>query len=403
MDWLKLRPRILKVRHSDQEGTLALQELLPVMQDLGTLMEGAIQQLSDEFLFLMEAQSLMPRVHQAVLRARNIPEDFEAFGMLLLSHCLREIRKECESGPTGDASWHTFRVRFNALPKEERTKILEVLPESDVTPLIPNTSGSLPDADWIATWNTLCEGIPDSCFPVAWRRLLPESVAEEIETPISADLSSDRILDVPHMILSRERERRERRPLGTWLFRLASLKELQNPTAQSKELVLPDWVVPQSSQVFLNELQGITSRLGGVPGDGQLRELLEQVRRSSSMADLSELRSSTAQILQMSSDWNARNVHVEGVAGITHLRSGRVEEARMAYLRMFNQAQSKQDAAMALANLAGLAAGAPEGFQESESLLVEALKLNPWSKLALRGFEILRSMDDSSVRRTGNE
>lgn len=402
MDWLSLRSRLMEIRQQDQNGVLDLDGLLPVMLDLGILMEGAIQQVSEEFLYLLD-RSALPRLQQAALRVRNIPEGFDAFGTLLISQCLREVHRERLVVASDVPSWATFRNRFNALSKEDRVRILEVLPPTDLTPAISASGKCLPDESWIQTWRALCEGIPETCFPVAWRKMISEEPQVDATSATALEDIGSAILEVPFIILSRERERRERQPLGTWLFRLASLKELQNPEALNKELVLPDWVIPSSSKAFADDFQSITSRLGGVPEDRQLRKLLEQIQQSPSISDLRELRFSTAQILEMSAGWNGKRIHIEGVGGMTHLRAGRVDEARLAYTRMFNQAESKQDAAMALANLAGLVAGTQKGNREAESLLREALNLNPWSKLAQRGFEILRSLADSNHWRAGNE
>ncbi|MGB0952630.1 MAG: tetratricopeptide repeat protein [Planctomycetota bacterium] len=403
MDWDSLRTQLLEIRRLDQSGSLKLESFLSVSGALGILFEGSLRQVSEEFLYLVDSQRLQPRLLQAVLGARHIPESFDAFGILLLSLSLREVKAECGSEDTEEGSWHTFRIRLNALPKAERRRVLEILPGTDLTPDVSVAQAPLPDQAWIHSWNKLCQGIPVGCFPVAWRKLIADEVSAEVDTQESVESATGSILEVPHMILSRERERRDRRPLGTWLFRLASLKELQNPETNRKELVLPDWVVPKSSQAFLAELQTIKGNLGGLPGDSQLRSLLEQVESTSDISNLRELKCGASQILQMASDWDAKRVHVEGVAGITHLRAGHADEARLAYMRMFNRAESKQDAAMALANLAGMLAVSPGGFEKAEALLDEALRLCPWSKLALRGRHILRRLSEPGFGRISHE
>ena len=398
MDWEALRAQLLEVRRLEQAGSLKLEVLVPVTRELGILLDGAMKQVSEEFLYLIDSQRLLPCLQEAVLRVRNIPEGFEAFGTLLISLSIREVHAEYGGEGLEEASWQTFRNRFNALPKTERHRILQVLPASDLTPYVSRIRNVLPDEAWIDSWKMLCEGIPAECFPVTWRKLIAKESPSEADLHESEHSVDNSILDVPHIILSRERERRERRPLGTWLFRLASLKELQNPNSNRKELVLPRWVVPRSSQEFLADLQGITSRIGGVPDDSQLRSLLEQIRTSGQVSDLSNLQVSASQILQMSSDWNAPRVHVEGIAGITHLRAGNVEEARMAYMRMFNQAESKQDAAMALANLAGTRMEHDSEFPEAYALLDEALRLHPWSNLSRRAMDLLVQLQRSGTQ-----
>lgn len=399
MDWESLRAQILDVRRQEETGALKLDTLLPVMDSLGTLVRGALRQISDEFLYICDSRRSHARLQQAVLTARNIPESFEAFGTLLLSLCLREVKSERTGQENETASWSTFRVRFNALSSEGRRRVLEVLPESDLTPSVSASRPSLPDDTWIATWRDLVAGIPEDSFPTTWRKLIATESSDQCLPSESPDSGSGGILEVPHMILSRERERRDRGPLGTWLFRLASLKELVNPTAPpERKLVLPPWVIPSSGTSFLADLGEATKRLGGIPADQSLQELLEQVRRTQSISDFEQLTLSTSKILEMSSGWGGNRILIEGVGGATHLRGGRKAEARLAYVRMYNLAETKADAAMALANLAGTRLAHPDEYPEANALLKEALSLNPWSSLGRIAMDYLLELQAGNVK-----
>jgi len=359
-------------------GPLGLVQLFAAGQPW---LEGALASLGRRHSLLTDLSAALPAFQQALSELPKLPESSNGFSIWVESLTLRHFKTEAEEAAVPlqvpNAPWGGFRRRFNLLPRAARIRVLQSLPLSNLAPRA-FTESLAPDAEWVVLWESVSSGVPANCMPVEWHRFLP---AEDHDG-----------LACPNIVLSRDSKQAAQEPLGRWLFRAAAVQEQQRTDAGNFELILPSWVLPKRPDLLLNELDGIIQRLGGMPGDEQLQKVLGALRHLYNPFEGSEIVAPTPrEILSLAREWHGKDAHVEGLAGVSSLRSGNPEEARMAYMRLFNKATERKDVALALANLAGLDLITVEGMGNAKPMLLEALKLNPWSGVAKRAIHVLQS------------
>ena len=329
---------------------------------------------------LTDLGQLLPGFQRAISELQKLPESSEIFSLWMDSLTLRLLKSEAEEDSVSlhipNAPWHGFRRRFNLLERPKRQRLLQTLPATSLAPKI-SIETLAPDAQWVELWESVSSGVPSASMPTEWHRFLPADDDEE--------------LGCPNIILSRESEEHSLEPLGRWLFRAAAVQERARTDAGNFELFLPSWVIPKRPDLLLKELDGIVNRLGGMPGEEQLQEIIGSLRHHYNPFEDSIIAApTTREILALARQWGGKDAHIEGLAGISSLRSGSADEARMAYSRLLNKATDRKDVALALANLGGLDLVTPEGIRNAEPMLREALKLNPWSGVAKGNMELLR-------------
>lgn len=365
-------------------GPQCLVELLAAGQPW---VECALANAGRRHHLIADLGQLLPGFQRAISELQKLPESPQVFAIWMDSLALRLLKVESRENVVPihipNAPWHGFRRRFNSLAPSARLRVLQTLPVTSQAPKL-STETLAPDAEWVELWESISSGVPTASMPSEWLRFLPADEDEEI--------------GCPNIILSRERKQHALEPLGRWLFRAAAVEEQQSENAGNFELFLPSWVIPKRPDLLLKELDGIVDRLGGLPGEEQLQELVGSLRHHYQPFEKSIIAApTTREILALAREWGGKDAHIEGLAGISSLRSGNAEEARMAYSRLLNKATDRKDVALALANLAGLDLVTPEGIRSAEPMLREALRLNPWSGVAKGNFEILKQ----SVKRAG--
>jgi len=368
------------------DGPQALVQLFAAGQPW---LEGAIESLGRRHSLLTDFSSALPAFQQALSVLPQLPESSIGFTIWVESLTLRHFKAEAEEDmvplQAPNAPWGGFRRRFNLLPRKARIRVLQSLPLSNLAPRAIKESLA-PDAEWVELWGSVSSGVPANSMPVEWHRFLPAEDHDDFACP--------------NIVLSRDSKQASQEPLGRWLFRAAAVQEQQRTDAGNYELILPSWVLPKRPDLLLKELDGIMHRLGGIPEDEQLQKVIGSLRHLYNPFEGSEIVAPTPrEILSLARDWHGKDAHVEGLAGISSLRSGNPEEARMAYMRLLNKATDRKDVALALANLAGLDLVSAEGLRNGEPMLLEALKLNPWSGVARGLFKIFQR--NSEAQKSG--
>jgi tetratricopeptide (TPR) repeat protein len=369
-------------------GPASLVQLLAAGQPW---VECSLTTVGQRHSLLADLGQLLPGFQRAISELVKLPDSAEMFAIWMDSLALRLLKSEAEEQIVSihipNAPWHGFRRRFNLLGRPERQRLLQTLPTTSQAPKIPVESLA-PDAQWVELWESVSSGIPADSMPTEWHRFLPADDDEE--------------LGCPNIILSRESKQHSLEPLGRWLFRAAAVQEKSRTDAGNFELFLPSWVIPKRPDLLLKELDGVVDRLGGLPGEEQLQEILGSLRHHYNPFEDSIIAApNTREILALAREWGGKDAHIEGLAGISSLRSGNADEARMAYSRLLNRATNRKDVALALANLGGLDLVTPEGMRNAEPMLREALKLNPWSGVAKRSMEVLESRSGQILNSRG--
>ncbi len=358
-------------------GPQCLVELLAANQPW---IESGLDNVGKRFCLLVDLGQMLPGFQRAIAEMQELPESQDVFGIWIDSLALRLLKVEAaeEIVPIQiqNAPWHGFRRRFNQLERSERKRLLQTLPATSRTPIIPAQTLA-PDSEWVQLWESVSSGVPTWAMPPEWHRFMPADDEEDFVCP--------------NIILSRESERHSLEPLGRWLFRAAAVQEDNREDAGPFELLLPSWVIPKRPDMLLKELDGIADRLGGLPSDDKLQGIIKSLQHHYHPFESSVIATpTTREILAVARGWGGKDSHLEGLAGISSLRSGSPDEARMAYTRLLNKSTDRKDVALALANLAGLDLVTPEGIRNCEALLTEALKLNPWSTVARNGMALLQ-------------
>lgn len=357
-------------------GPLCLVQFLAASQPW---IERSLTAVGTRHTLIADLGQMLAGLQGAVSELGSLPESSSHFGIWMDSLALRLLKREAEEKVSEihipNAPWHGFRHRFNLLERANRQRLLQSLPTTSQAPSVAGPTLA-PDAHWVELWESVSSGVPAAAMPAEWHRFLPSDEEED--------------LGCPNIILSRESERHSLAPLGRWLFRAAAVQEKTREDAGNYELFLPSWVIPKRPEMLLKELNGIMDRLGGMPNDDQLQGILGSLSHHYSPFEGSIIAApSTREILALAREWGGKDAHIEGLAGISSLRSGSPDEARMAYSRLLNKATDRKDVALALANLGGLDIVSPEGAQTADTLLREALKLNPWSAVAKNGILLL--------------
>lgn len=359
-------------------GPQCLVELLAAGQPW---IEFALGSVGARHHLIADLGQVLPGFQRAISELKKLPESPAVFAIWMESLALRLLKVEAGEDVVPihipNAPWHGFRRRFNLLAAGARLRVLQTLPATSQAPQIA-TATLAPDAEWVELWESISSGLPTASMPPEWHRFLPADEDEEISCP--------------NIILSRERKQHSLEPLGRWLFRAASVQEKERTDAGNFELFLPSWVIPKRPELLLKDLDGIVDRLGGMPGEKKLQEIIGSLSHHYQPFEQSPIVvPTTREILALAREWGGKDAHVEGLAGISSLRSGNPEEARMAYSRLLNKATGRKDVALALANLAGLDLVTPEGMENAGPMLREALRLNPWSGVAQGNIRLLSS------------
>jgi hypothetical protein len=351
--------------------------------------ERAVQSAGEHLSLIVDFARLQPGLQPALAGLLSLPESPFLFELWLESLTLRLVKSEARAtiSPLGipNAPWHGFRRRFNSLGRKTRLHLLACLPACDAVPFLSD-SPRLPDGNWLVAWKETTDGVPLDALPSTWHKYLreyaPAAIAEKKGTKLilpSCGASPRRRILLPSRKFEKE--------IGRIFHQAAAWSESKRES--DIPLILPDWVIPKSSSLFLGSIQDVLRRNGGLPTESGLRGPLERlmdrlrVDGEEGIASLSPL-----DLRRVSDDLEAGLCLGASLVGAHFVRHGKTVQGELALQRAHAHAQDGRQVASILANLAALKA-ASSRYKEAEQLLTEALVLSPFSRLARRNLERL--------------
>lgn len=363
-----------------------------VADELSPFVHWAVFDLAQRHTLLIDAPDSHRLLFSHVIGLKRAPANMELFILGLQSVALKKVVAEraalTSSLTCAQPAWTGFRNRFNSLECADRALLLDTLPQTSQTAVTAQTR-TLPNSQSIKLWHEVASGVPQQALPVEWQRFACEHAPKEVQR--IEDLlkpSAESSFALPNIILSRESSAKTVKKLGRWLFRAAATQEQRLGDSSVVELQLPAWVAPKSTGQFGQELHDIIRANDGVPGDSGLQSVLEESLDSLESGIWLPASLESSKLLLPLQDLGVWRFETSTLQGVHLRRKGLLEEARLAHARQLNIATTPKEVATALANLAGIHLHIGN-LAESESLLREALRLNPWSKLAMTQLALL--------------
>jgi len=398
--WRELQNRFhVWKTHDDKGGSQVLVDFLAACQPW---IETALSLVEQRHNFIASLGTHTPEFQRAVLDLQKLPSSPQFFAIWLQSHALRLLKIEAQEKvvpiQVPGAPWHGFRRRFNALPTTERSQVLNCLPACDAVPFL-SKKPQLPNGSWLVLWKEITDGVPQDSLPRTWRRYLKE------EAPTALAEVKDSTLILPGCSALPQRRivlpsRKFEKQLGRIFHQAAAWSE--SKFESHSPLILPDWVIPKSSTLFLHTMQDVIARNGGMPTDASLREQIEELMDTMrAHGEKGIAQHSPLDLRKVADDLGTILPEGASLMSLHHRRRNESASGKLSLERALSYSTEKKDVAATLANLASFKADDGD-FDEAELLLQEALRLNPWSRLARNNYsELKRFLQDKTFRNSG--
>jgi hypothetical protein len=364
-------------------------------------METAVASVSARHHLLGDFASILPRMQQALHGLKGLKKSVELQTIWLESMALKLIKLESAETvvPIGvpNAPWHGFRRRVNTMVHSDRLLLMASLPRCSEAPFLGDTP-VLPDSRWLELWKGVSDGVPPESLPTPWKQYLrehaPATVAERQGSDLilpSSGAAPRRRLILPNRKMEKE--------FGKVFYSASAWSESGHDSPI--RLLMPKGVIPCSGSLFLQQIRVLLKKNGGLPKDAFLREPLEEMihhLRSGRRLDEGMMSPMRLQEIALGLGHDLRRV--EELAAAHHFRRLDFASSQMAWQRALAHAETPQDVATALANLAGLRFWQNDAT-ESGILLKKALHINPWSRIAQANLKALRETTSSWEAKPG--